>query len=555
MRTLFLLLSQVHAFADGVGEFFFVHILGIFRGCFIGIHAFLDELGVDVARTEVGILEDFLVQGNGGLYAVNAEFLERTFHDFDGVTTGAAMNDDFGNHGIVVRLDGKTCRYAGVEADAGAAGFVQEGNLSRAGHEVVVRVLGVDAALDGMAGEVHIFLGDFQGFTSGNANLGAYEVNARNGFGDAMLNLNARVDFHEVEFVVGQVKQEFYRTDVGIMYALGSLYCKTAYAVAHILREGDGRRFFQKLLVAALQGAFTLAQVEHFTVVIGHNLHFDMAGTFNIMFEIILGLGDVHQQIQDVLEVVFVMGNAHTLAAATGNRLQDNGIANLGRNLDGFFIAGQRVTALGHRNAGRSDGSAGDILVADKADGFRHGANPGDAGFRYLFGKVCIFGEETIKRLNNENPDIDWKSEMEGLRDFILERPPFQFDCKVWNVPTENDVYAWFLYRQLDCIRNSKQQTAQTWLPHRELEGKSSDLQIETLKREKDIDWNTFEPEVKYGRLIQKVDEEVKIPEQYVKDGNDTTIRGVWKPFPMWVLSEEDGKKKLMELIKLEKDA
>ena len=119
MRTLFLLLSQVHAFADGVGEFFFVHILGIFRGCFIGIHAFLDELGVDVARTEVGILEDFLV------------FLERTFHDFDGVTTGAAMNDDFGNHGIVVRLDGKTCRYAGVEADAGAAGFVQEGNLSR----------------------------------------------------------------------------------------------------------------------------------------------------------------------------------------------------------------------------------------------------------------------------------------------------------------------------------------------------------------------------------------------------------------------------------------
>ena len=71
----------------------------------------------------------------------------------------------------------------------------------------------------------------------------------------------------------------------------------------------------------------------------------------------------------------------------------------------------------------------------------------------------------------------------------------------------------------------------------------------------KDIDWNTFEPEVKYGRLIQKVDEEVKIPEQYVKDGNDTTIRGVWKPFPMWVLSEEDGKKKLMELIKLEKDA
>ena len=86
-----MILSEVHAFADGVGEFFLVHILGIFRGSFIGIHAFLDELGVDVARAEVGILEDFFVQGNGGLDAVDTEFLEGTFHDFDGVTTGAAI--------------------------------------------------------------------------------------------------------------------------------------------------------------------------------------------------------------------------------------------------------------------------------------------------------------------------------------------------------------------------------------------------------------------------------------------------------------------------------
>ena len=78
------------------------------------------------------------------------------------------------------------------------------------------------------------------------------------------------------------------------MHALGSFYRKTAYAVAHILRQRDGRRFLQKFLVAALQGTFTLAQVENFTVVIRHNLHFDMAGALDIVFEIIFGFGDVH---------------------------------------------------------------------------------------------------------------------------------------------------------------------------------------------------------------------------------------------------------------------
>ena len=32
--------------------------------------------------------------------------------------------------------------------------------------------------------------------------------------------------------------------------------------------------------------------------------------------------------------------------------------------------------------------------------------------------------------------------------------PLYDFDCKAWAVPNENDAYAWFLYRQIDCVRN-----------------------------------------------------------------------------------------------------
>ena len=49
-----------------------------------------------------------------------------------------------------------------------------------------------------------------------------------------------------------------------------------------------------------------------------------------------------------------------------------------------------------------------------------------------------------------------------------------QFDCRAWIVPNENDAFAYFLFRQIDCIRNSKQQTAQTWCTHKELIGKNT---------------------------------------------------------------------------------
>ena len=68
-----------------------------------------------------------------------------------------------------------------------------------------------------------------------------------------------------------------------------------------------------------------------------------------------------------------------------------------------------------------------------------------------------------------------------------------EFDCKVWSVPDYNTAFCHFLWRQNDCIRNSKQQTAQAYLPHKELMGKNADEQIELCKNEKNVDWNTFD--------------------------------------------------------------
>jgi len=115
-----------------------------------------------------------------------------------------------------------------------------------------------------------------------------------------------------------------------------------------------------------------------------------------------------------------------------------------------------------------------------------------------------------------------------------------QFDCKVWTVPTQNDVFAWFLYRQLDCIKNSKQQTAQTYISHKRLLGRSADEQIQLALEEKGIDWNAFGNQYKYGRFIKKV--AVSCNKQLPSGEEVNFVRNKFIAEPAIDLSESPGR-------------
>lgn len=125
------------------------------------------------------------------------------------------------------------------------------------------------------------------------------------------------------------------------------------------------------------------------------------------------------------------------------------------------------------------------------------------------------------------------------------DSPLCEFDCKVWNVPTDNDVFAWFLYRQNDCIRNSKSQTAQSFLPHKELLNLNVDQQLEKLLSTKGIDWNSYEDGMKYGRFIWKEQKEYNSPEY------GTYMRSVYEAKPAWQLNGPEGRHKFFELLEL----
>ena len=129
-------------------------------------------------------------------------------------------------------------------------------------------------------------------------------------------------------------------------------------------------------------------------------------------------------------------------------------------------------------------------------------------------------------------------SNIEEANEKISDMDLGEFDCKAWNVPSFNDVYSWLLYRQLDCVRNSKQQAAQTYLPKRSLLNKNTDEQISMLLNEKGIDWHKYDDGLKFGRFIYK--EEI--------DGRTKPI--IKNAFELY---EEYGREKFEQLNKIPK--
>lgn len=117
------------------------------------------------------------------------------------------------------------------------------------------------------------------------------------------------------------------------------------------------------------------------------------------------------------------------------------------------------------------------------------------------------FNKATI--LENIDDKVSLCSTSDILK-MIKAEEPVQFDAKIWQLDNLNDCIAWFLYRQLDCTRNSKQQHSRHYLSHKQVRGKTTDEQLELVKELNGIDWNTqYDDGKKFGRFIWKENVEV----------------------------------------------
>ena len=84
------------------------------------------------------------------------------------------------------------------------------------------------------------------------------------------------------------------------------------------------------------------------------------------------------------------------------------------------------------------------------------------------------------------------------------------FDCRVWNVSSLHEVYANFLWRQNDAIKNSVSMLAQSHFSHAELQGKNS-MEMKAMLKARGIEWHK-EPEFfRVGSFFAKCNRFVKL--------------------------------------------
>ena len=168
-----------------------------------------------------------------------------------------------------------TLLHACIDAHIGCCrGKSQTRQTPRGRQEAALRILGVQARLDGMAVARDCRLVQRQPLAGRDTQLPFDEVESGDHFGDRMLDLQARIHLEEIE--LGAIEQELDRAGAAITDCLGRRHRRGAHRGARRVVQAGRRGFLNDFLVAPLQRAVALVQVHGVAVRVGENLDLDM---------------------------------------------------------------------------------------------------------------------------------------------------------------------------------------------------------------------------------------------------------------------------------------
>ena len=117
------------------------------------------------------------------------------------------------------------------------------------------------------------------------------------------------------------------------------------------------------------------------------------------------------------------------------------------------------------------------------------------------------------------------------------------FDARVFQIPYQEEVINYFLWRQQDATRNSISSVAQSLYSAKELHGKkTSDMQ--EMIFQKGINWNDFTTREKRGSIIRRVEHVYARRDEPIMDGKTRVIeaykRKKWESDPNTPIIPQD---------------
>ena len=369
-------------------------------------------MDVEGGVVEVGVVHQAQVHRNRRLDGADLEFAERDLHAGDGDLARWAVHDELADHRVVVGRNAVAGARVRIEAHAQTARRGELFDEASLRHKSAIRILGVDAALDRVAVHLDVGLLDRQRLARRHHDLLAHDVDARDHFGDRMLDLHAGVHLEHVEVLLG-IHQKLDGCRAGILRAGDE--CGRAFADLLALGGIDARsrRLLNELLVAALARAVALEEMHGVAMLVADGLNLEMA---RILEEFL----DVHRAVAErggcflaraldaSAQLRFITSHPHAASTTAGGRLDDDGVANFSSNLHRVVDVLDRI--LGARKDGRADPArhllAAD-LVAEQRHRFGRRTDELEAAVTTDFGEVRVLRKEAVAGVNGV-----------GVRDF-----------------------------------------------------------------------------------------------------------------------------------------
>jgi hypothetical protein len=380
------------------------------------------------AGDELLLLQQVAVEGDERRRALDDVLVERAQHAPPRRLAVRVPGDQLRDHRVVDLGDLRARPHPRVDADAGPRGLAVGGDAGGRGQEARRRVLGVDAALEGVAPRGDLVLGDRERLAGRYPHLLAHEVEAGHDLGDGVLHLDARVHLEEEELVArDQVLQSPGR---GVADRPGGADRGLAHPGPQPLPDDRARRLLDQLLVAALHRAVALPEPDAVAVGVGEDLDLDVARLGQVALQVDRPVGEealalAPGALEGVLEPCGAHGNTEALAAPACRRLDGHGVADLLRDRP---RGGDVRHGVGHARDDRDPGGrhqgAGAGLGPHGLDGVWRRADPDDPRLAERPGEARVLGQEAVARVHGLGARLARHLEDAGHAEVALARRP-----------------------------------------------------------------------------------------------------------------------------------
>ena len=256
-----------------------------------------------------------------------------------------------------------------------------------------------------MTAQLDLVLRDGDRLAEGDPHLLAHEVDAGDHLGHRVLDLDARVHLHE-EVVAVRGQQTLDRPGRAVARRARRVDADRADARAELVVHRRGRRLLDELLMAALDGAVALAQVDDVAVRVGEYLHLDVPRIDDQLLDVHVGIGEVRlplppRRLEGPGGAVRRLDDLHALAAAARGRLDQQRIADRLAELEQLLDRDNRVGRAGDdRDARVLHRPTRPRLLAHQLDRGRRRTDPDEPRVLDRAREGRVLGEEAVARMH-----------------------------------------------------------------------------------------------------------------------------------------------------------